>query len=90
MGVFFFFFFFFGLKSPKNWQEVLSLGEQQRLAMARLFHHKPTFAILDECSSAVSMEMEDLLYRECQQLGITFVDPTDKAEGRREGKRQER
>ena len=32
-----------------NWEEALSLGEKQRLAMARLMYQKPKFAILDEC-----------------------------------------
>lgn len=31
------------------------------------------YAILDECTSAVSKEMENLLYTECQRLGITYI-----------------
>ena len=56
-----------------NWEERLSLGESQRLAMARLFWHKPKFAVIDEATSALSRAMEDKLYLTCQELGIAYI-----------------
>eukprot|EP00457_Paulinella_chromatophora_P000498 gb/GEZN01000498.1/.p1 GENE.gb/GEZN01000498.1/~~gb/GEZN01000498.1/.p1 ORF type:complete len:1324 (+),score=253.94 gb/GEZN01000498.1/:41-4012(+) len=56
-----------------NWEEKLSLGETQRLAMARLFWHKPKYAILDECTSAVSLNMETRLFTTCRRMGITLI-----------------
>lgn len=37
--------------------------------MARLFYHKPQFAILDECTSAVSVDVEDYIYSHCRKVG---------------------
>eukprot|EP00808_Paulinella_micropora_P006840 g641.t1 len=56
-----------------NWEDKLSLGETQRLAMARLFWHKPKYAILDECTSAVSLQMEARLFTTCRRMGITLI-----------------
>ncbi|ODV80205.1 peroxisomal long-chain fatty acid import protein 1 [Suhomyces tanzawaensis NRRL Y-17324] len=61
------------LELVKNWDEELSTGAQQRLAMARLFYHQPKFAVLDECTSAVSPDMEQFMYEHAQSLGITVL-----------------
>lgn len=40
--------------------------------MARLFYHKPLFAILDECTSSVSLDVEAILYTKARELNITL------------------
>jgi len=62
-----------GLDEFSNWNDVLSGGEKQRIAMARLFYHKPLFAILDECTSAVSLDIEAIMYNHSKDLGITLI-----------------
>ena len=43
------------------------------MAMGRLIYHKPTYAILDECTSAVSIDVEGLLYTYMKECGITLI-----------------
>ncbi|BAO40557.1 peroxisomal long-chain fatty acid import protein 1 [Kluyveromyces marxianus] len=61
------------LELVRPWSAELTMGIQQRLAMARMYYHKPIFAVLDECTSAVSPEMEQKMYRHAQDLGITLI-----------------
>ena len=67
-----------GWDATKEWGEVLSLGEQQRLGMARLFYHRPAFCVLDECTNATSVDVEEALYRHAAALGITLVTITQR------------
>ncbi|EXJ81865.1 ATP-binding cassette, subfamily D (ALD), member 2 [Capronia coronata CBS 617.96] len=62
-----------GWDAVEEWRDVFSGGLQQRIAMARLFYHKPKYAILDECTSSVTLEMERKMYETAKSLGTTLM-----------------
>ena len=57
---------FGGFEAEKDWGQVLSLGEQQRVTFARLLLNQPTYAILDEATSALDDKNEADLYQQLQ------------------------
>eukprot|EP01064_Diplonema_japonicum_P037913 TRINITY_DN9022_c1_g3_i1.p1 TRINITY_DN9022_c1_g3~~TRINITY_DN9022_c1_g3_i1.p1 ORF type:complete len:675 (+),score=202.52 TRINITY_DN9022_c1_g3_i1:58-2025(+) len=62
-----------GFESVQEWKDVLSGGERQKIGLARVFYHKPKFAILDECTSAIHVDDEALLYEKVKSIGITLM-----------------
>ena len=51
----------------QDWPRLLSLGEQQRVSLARALLMKPDILLLDESTSAIDEEGEAALYRLIEQ-----------------------
>ncbi|MBE0591976.1 MAG: ABC transporter ATP-binding protein/permease [Gemmatimonadales bacterium] len=64
---------FGGLDAELDWAKVLSIGEQQRLAFARVLLARPRYVMLDEATSALDVGNEERLYRELAATSTTPV-----------------
>lgn len=62
-----------GWETRKEWKDVFSGGEKQRVMFARILFKHPKFAVIDEGTSAVSSDVEGLLYETCKKEGITLI-----------------
>jgi putative ATP-binding cassette transporter len=51
------------LAEEAHWNRILSLGEQQRLAIARAILHAPDYLFLDEATASIDEPSEAALYR---------------------------
>jgi vitamin B12/bleomycin/antimicrobial peptide transport system ATP-binding/permease protein len=65
------------LDEVQDWAKVLSPGEQQRVAFARILLNKPKAVFLDEATSALDPGLEMVLYQlirgECSQCIVVSV-----------------
>jgi putative ATP-binding cassette transporter len=62
-----------GMDARLDWTHVLSPGEQQRIAFARALLRRSELVILDEATSAIDVEGEQVLYRLLMQMGSTYL-----------------
>ena len=74
---------FGGLDAVQDWEKLLSVGEQQRLAFGRVLVHKPSIVILDEATSALDSSNEAALYKSLRECGATLISIAHRAAVRR-------
>ncbi|MGH8854650.1 MAG: ABC transporter ATP-binding protein/permease [Telluria sp.] len=68
-----------GLDAERDWEKLLSVGEQQRLAFGRVLVHAPAIVILDEATSALDSGNEASLYGRLRASGTTLISIAHRA-----------
>eukprot|EP01065_Artemidia_motanka_P016367 TRINITY_DN2006_c3_g1_i2.p1 TRINITY_DN2006_c3_g1~~TRINITY_DN2006_c3_g1_i2.p1 ORF type:complete len:690 (+),score=279.97 TRINITY_DN2006_c3_g1_i2:81-2072(+) len=68
------------LDDIRDWQKDLSPGQKQKIAFARLFYHRPSFVVLDECTNGISPDVERDLYERCSRLNLAVFSISHKTE----------
>jgi len=68
-----------GLDAVQDWEKLLSVGEQQRLAFGRVLVHQPGIVILDEATSALDAVNEASLYKRLRANGSTLISVAHRA-----------
>ena len=68
-----------GLDAVHDWEKLLSVGEQQRLAFGRVLVHQPRIVILDEATSALDSSNETALYERLRRSGTTLISIAHRA-----------
>ncbi|MCS0808462.1 ABC transporter ATP-binding protein/permease [Massilia agilis] len=68
-----------GLDAVRDWEKLLSVGEQQRLAFGRVLVHQPSIIILDEATSALDSGNEASLYGRLRASGATLISIAHRA-----------
>ena len=67
-----------GFDAEVKWDDLLSLGEQQQIAFARLLFNHPEYAFLDEATSALDAGNEEVLYNCLASARINVVSVGDR------------
>jgi vitamin B12/bleomycin/antimicrobial peptide transport system ATP-binding/permease protein len=67
-----------GFDAEVKWDDLLSLGEQQQIAFARLLFNHPRYAFLDEATSALDPRNEEVLYDCLASAEINVVSVGDR------------
>jgi putative ATP-binding cassette transporter len=62
-----------GFDTDLDFGKILSVGERQRLAMARVILTRPKYALLDEATSALDPINEAALFKELAETDVTIV-----------------